>query len=120
MRKSRRPTPPPTFLFVREVLPQLAKSLQSDLSMRGRADLAAQVPDLRIYGRCPCQRPGCGTFYCAPSKEYARLARVGSDTWDPVTVAKGKIIRVETLDPEVDAVLKRLFPDSENAGLEVH
>jgi hypothetical protein len=50
-----------------------------------------------------------------PPDEYKRLAGLGGDIGD-VTVAKGKITRVETLDSEVDAVLDRLFPDLGDAG----
>ncbi len=110
--------PPPTFVFVREGFPKLAKELQAKLRKIGYPDLAVQVPDLRIYGRCPCETPDCGTFYCVPREEYARLARASYETGAEATVAKGKIIRVETLDSEVDAVLKRLFPEPDTADLD--
>jgi hypothetical protein len=107
--------PPAPFVFVRDALPHLVKPLEANLRKMGHRQLAAQVHDLRIYGRCPCRAPNCGTFYCVPPDEYKRLAGLGGDIGD-VTVAKGKITRVETLDSEVDAVLDRLFPDLGDAG----
>ena len=112
MRKSKRPPPPAQFVYLREVLPELAKVLRADLRRIGERALAEQIPDLKIYGRC-CNAPPCGRFYCVPEKERRELhgkgltRNVGLD----LTVAKGKIIEVETLLPEVDAVLRQIFPD---------
>jgi hypothetical protein len=111
MRKSRRPPPLPTFVLVRDAFPHLAKPLAASLRKRGHPELATQVPDLRIYGRCPCKARNCGTVYCVPPEEYKRLVRLVCAIGD-VWVARGTIIiEVETLDSEVDAVLDRLFPD---------
>lgn len=110
MRKSKRPPEQPPFVLVRDVLPEISTLLKRVLH---KTEYAAQVPDLRIYGRCPCGGPNCGTFYCVPAIDYKELARSGTDgLLDPVTIAKGRIIRVETLDPKVDAVLDDLFPES--------
>src|SRR5258708_3194169 len=115
MRKSRRPQPPPTFVFVRDALPPFTKPLAASLRKIGHPELAIQVPDLRIYGRCPCTGPNCGTFYCVPRDEYKRLARLGYGIGD-VTVVRGTIIEVETFDSEIVAVLDRLFPDLRDAN----
>jgi hypothetical protein len=115
MRRSKGLTPPQPSFLVREVLPQLADELQAALRREGYPKLAVQVADLQIYGRCPCNSQNCGTFYCAPPADYVRLARLGSNTGD-VTVAKGKIIRVETLSSEVDRVLNELFPNVQYAN----
>jgi hypothetical protein len=102
-------------VFVRDVLPDFCKKLKTILR---KTEFAAQVIDLRIYGRCACGSR-CGTFYCIPLDEYAKLAPFSDGVLDPVTVAKGRIIRVDTLaDPEVDAVPRELFPDSKNAAWE--
>ena len=45
-----------------------------------------------------------------PDEEMKRLAGFLDGTYSPVTIAKGKIVRVETLDPKVDDVLRSLFP----------
>jgi hypothetical protein len=114
MKKSKRPQPPAPFVLLRDALPELGKLLAADLRKIGHPKLAEQVTDLRIYGRCPCGKP-CGTFYCAPLEEYKKLAPFGGDVGD-VTVAKDRIIRVETLDSEVEAVLDRLFPITGDAS----
>ena len=113
MRKSKRPPPHPPFVFAREVLPELSAQLKTILQ---KTEFALQVPDLRIYGRCACGSH-CGTFYCVPPDEYRRLAPFSNGVFDPVTVDKGRILRVDTLgDPAVDAVLQGLFPDSKNTA----
>ena len=91
-------------------LPELAKTLRADLRKIRQAGLADQVVDLRIYDRCRCDSPNCGTFYCVSEQERKKLAGHGHDIGD-VTVANGRIVRVETLSPEVDRVLRRIFPD---------
>lgn len=70
--------------------------------------------DLRIYARC-CNCSPCGRFYCLPREERREVYRKGL-TYNvglELTVAKGKIVTVETLLPEVDSVLRRIFPDPE-------
>ena len=111
MRKSKRQPEQPPYVLVRDVLPDTVEFLRRLLQ---KTTLAEQVRDLRIYGRCPCGGPDCGTFYCVPPNDYERLAkRHGTDgKLDPVIVSNGKIIAVETLDPKVDAVLDQLFPDT--------
>lgn len=107
-RQQTQPQQSPSFL-VRDVLPDIAELLRRALR---KTVVAEQVADLRIYGRCPCGAPACGTFYCVPPEEHGKLVRHhGSDgSLDPVTVSNGRIITVQTLDPQVDAVLDRLFP----------
>ncbi len=51
-------------------------------------------------------------------RAFGRVREAGpffSGMLDPVTVAKGKIIRVDTLDPKVDDALRELFPDTGDA-----
>ena len=57
-------------------------------------------------------------FIARHRRNTKRLGRFGSDDIYGlgVTTAKGKIIRVETLDPEIDTVLDRLFPDLGDAN----
>jgi hypothetical protein len=99
------------FEYLRDVLPECAKQLEAALRRIKRRDLASQVKELRVYGRCDCGSK-CGTFYCLPREAYQQAARFGSDITGVVTESKGKIIRVETLDAETGAALAALFPDA--------
>lgn len=114
MRKSAIPVPHPRFEFLKDVLPQTVKDLERALRQAKRPDLAEQVKELRIYGRCGCGAR-CGTFYCVPPDQYRRLAPFGSDMTHVVKESKGLIIHVETLDPAVDDVLQALFPDCDES-----
>jgi len=108
MRKSKRPVEQPRFVFVRDVLPEISTLLKRVLH---KIELAAQVHDLRIYGRCPCGGPNCGTFYCVPPDEYKRLLRFGSDgSIDPVTVALGRSFVLRLLTPVLKPFLFCYFP----------
>jgi hypothetical protein len=49
-----------------EVLPPLGKELEELLLNEGEAELAAQVPGLRVLDRCRCGDDFCGTFYVQP------------------------------------------------------
>jgi hypothetical protein len=113
VRKSKLPPTQPDFVLVREVLPEFAQKLRTSLLRMRQPQLAEQVPELRIYGRCDCGMADCSTVYCVPPDERERLRGFGDDTYDPVTVAKGKIVSVQTLDPEIHAILKQLFAGRE-------
>jgi hypothetical protein len=115
MRKSKSPPPPAPFVYIRDVLPELVRVLRADLRKIGERTLAEQIPDLRIYGRC-CNASPCGRFYCLPQGERRELyrKRLTRNVGD-LTVAEGMIVEVETLLPEVDAILSTIFPDPENA-----
>jgi hypothetical protein len=52
--------------LVSEVLPDLAKELETLLLNVGEANLAAQIPSLRIVDRCRCGDDFCATFYVLP------------------------------------------------------
>lgn len=105
---SRRPVLHPPFVLLREVLPHLARSLERELIAIGERILARQIGGLRIYGYCECGT-ACGTFYCVSAGESENLAGHGRAVGS-LTVAKGRITRVETLDSNVHGVLTRLFP----------
>ena len=110
MTKPKQPPALPSFVLLREVLPDLVKMLEAELRKMGQRKLGEQLRDLRIYGRCPCERLECGTFYCVSEEEMKRLAGFLDATYTPVTIANGKIVSVETFDPKVAAVLRSLFP----------
>jgi len=110
VRKSKRLPPPPVSFSLLEVLPELALALRHGLRKHGYRELSDKLAELRIYGRCECGRP-CGTFYCPSAEERQRLFRHGE--WidgDVFFVAQGRILEIQTLDKNVDAVLVELFP----------
>jgi hypothetical protein len=47
-------------------LPDFTRELRGLLQRGERADLARQLPDLRIMDRCVCDDHFCATFYTAP------------------------------------------------------
>jgi len=49
-----------------DTLPAFAAELQRLLTEAGEPQLAAQVPDLSILGRCDCGDDFCATFYTRP------------------------------------------------------
>lgn len=53
------------------VLPDLTDELEKLLTSKGEADLAGQVPRLRIVDRCRCGDDFCSTFYVQPKPEGA-------------------------------------------------
>lgn len=54
--------------LLRDVLPSFGDELKELLVRRGELELAAQVPDLRIAGRCHCGDDFCATFYVRPKR----------------------------------------------------
>lgn len=115
MRRDRKPEVHPPFVLLRDVLPELVKQLRVSLRKAGYRDLSEQVQELRVYGRC-CNASPCGRFYCAPEDERRALWRRGIAAGVPgvdVMIARGRIIEVETLDPDVDMVLRQIFPQAE-------
>jgi hypothetical protein len=115
MRKSKRPPPPAPFVYLRDVLPQLAADLRHSFRQEGERELADQIHDLRIYGRC-CDGSPCGCIFCLPGDERRHLSVHGRKLeWvaDCIVVDR-KIVEVETFSAEVDAVLRSVFPVAEH------
>jgi len=54
-----------------EVLPAFADEIHNLLVEQGEQELAAQVPTLRMVGRCRCGDDFCGTFYVRPQPKGA-------------------------------------------------
>jgi hypothetical protein len=54
-----------------DVLPDLAREIQQLLVEQGEAELAAQVPSLRIVDRCRCGDDFCASFYVQPRPDGA-------------------------------------------------
>jgi hypothetical protein len=99
-------------MLVNELFPKLANQIFRDLLKLKRNDLAEQVMSLRIIDRCRCGAEACGTFYTEDAEPRRR--RRGADLTlhcgASVTEAGGKIVRIETLDPQVEEVLRRVIP----------
>jgi hypothetical protein len=95
--------------LVREVLPAFVAELERLLVEEGRADLAAQLPALRVTAVCACEVEGCGSFHTArPMKRWFRRGKqvpVGDVVVDTID---GAIVYVEVLGrPEVREALER-------------
>lgn len=54
-----------------EILPQFAVELEQLLKKEGEAELAAQVAELVIVGRCRCGDDFCASFYTQPKPQGA-------------------------------------------------
>ena len=54
-----------------EMFPSLSTELQQLLAEKGEPELAAQVPELTVIGRCRCGDDFCGTFYVLPKPDGA-------------------------------------------------
>lgn len=53
-------------LKLADVLPEFAEELAQGLAVEGQMHLADTVHSLKIVERCPCDEPGCVTFYTVP------------------------------------------------------
>jgi hypothetical protein len=101
-------------MLMHDVFPGLANQMQRDLGQLRRFDLAEQVMKLNIVDRCRCGLEACGTFYT--EEVESRKLRLRYRTYimlrcgANVTEAGGRILEVETLDPAVEAQLRRLIP----------
>ncbi len=85
--------------LVADRLPGLAAELETGLRAAGRADLAEQVPRLRITKWCDCSVAGCRSFHTGrPMKRWFRRGKqvaVGDHVVDTID---GEIVYVEVLD----------------------
>jgi hypothetical protein len=100
-------------ILLANAFPQLAKDIARELRLIGRDDLAEQAKGLRIFERCRCGADRCGTFFTTFSwiPEGNTSGTTDVLLGNGVIVTAGKIIsRIETVDPEVNAVLRELFP----------
>jgi hypothetical protein len=99
---------------VHELFPELASRILRDLRRLKRTDLAEQVANLSIVDRCRCGSEACGTFYTQADEFRNRLPKHGTDIMlecgANVTEVNGKIVEIETLDPQVDETLRRVLP----------
>jgi len=83
-----------------EIFPSLSQELQSLLIALGEPDLAAQVPNLRIFERCRCFDDYCATFYTKPRPHGG----FGSGHRSvPLAPAKGELI-LDVVDDAIAAV----------------
>lgn len=56
-------------MTLRDWLPELYEEVENLLRQAGRDDLLAQLPDLKISGRCTCSEDFCSTFQVEPFRE---------------------------------------------------
>jgi hypothetical protein len=87
------------------------------LTDHGEADLATQVPHLRLFGRCRCGDEFCATVYTAPRPERAWGPEHKNIPLDPIEgflvldVVNEEIVCIEVLyRDDLRARLLRLFP----------
>ena len=99
-------------MLVQEMFPDLAKRIFGDLRRLRRSDLAEQVTKLRIVDRCRCGSEACGTFHTEDPEFRNRKPRTDIilQCGAKLTEAGGRIVEIETLDPAVQAELRRLIP----------
>ncbi len=97
--KSDRSEPP----FLSDLLPSLAQELQECLLAQDEAELAAQVPALRIVDRCRCGDDFCATFYVQPKPkgaygpDHRNVALTPKEGMLVLDVVGGKVMCVEVL-----------------------
>jgi hypothetical protein len=101
-------------MLINDLFPDLAKQLVRDLRKLKRTDLAEQVMNLRIVDRCRCGSEPCGTFYTQETESRQRMAKHATDIMLKcgaiLTEAQGRIVEIQTLDPQVDDVLRQVIP----------
>ena len=100
-----------------DVLPDVAHELHSLLVDAGHDKLAAQVPRLKLHGRCRCGDSFCATFYTAPQPEGSYGPDHRNVVLNPkrgemiLDVVAGQIVCVEILERgEIRARLKEEYP----------
>jgi hypothetical protein len=102
---------------LKDALADFAHELTALLTSRGEAALAAQVPYLRLFGRCRCGDEFCATAYTAPRPEGAWGPEHRNILLDPIEgflvldVVNEEIVCIEVLyRDDLRARLLRLFP----------
>jgi hypothetical protein len=105
-------------MLLTETLPSFAAELEELLKNEGYAELAAQVPGLKIVDRCRCGDDFCASFYTERKPEGAYGAGHRCVELEPETgmlildVVADKIVHVEVLyRNEVREKLLVLFPE---------
>jgi hypothetical protein len=95
--------------LLRERVPAFAVELEEALRTEGRAELADQVPGLRITALCQCEVEGCASFSTVlPMKRWFRRGALVPAGDLVVNTIDGEIAFVEALDrPDVRAALHR-------------
>jgi hypothetical protein len=113
------PRKPPntTPLFrLAEAMPEFADELSQLLSEQGETGLAASVPDLWVFDRCPCHGDFCATMYTRPAPEAGFPGHGGVSVLSkagPVYIdtSYGMIACIEVLDqPEIRRKLVEALP----------
>jgi hypothetical protein len=102
---------------LKDALADFAHELTALLTAHGEAALAAQVPHLRLFGRCRCGDEFCATVYTAPHPEGAWGPEHRNIPLDPIEgflvldLVNKEIVCIEALyRDDLRARLLRLFP----------
>src|ERR1700757_2220599 len=96
-----------------DALPELAEELQELLADAGQAELASQIPALRIVDRCRCGDYFCASFYTQPKPNgsygpgHDCLELESAEGMLILDVVAGEIAHVEVLNR--DSVRQRLM-----------
>jgi hypothetical protein len=112
----RRPPNTKPLFRLAAVVPEFTDELSHLLSEQGEIALAACVPDLQVYDRCPCEGDFCATMYTQPIPEAAFPGRGGVSVLSkagPVYIdtSYGMIACIEVLDqPEIRRKLVAALP----------
>ena len=89
-----------------DVIPAFATELRQLLEEQGESELAAQVPQLRIFDRCRCGDDFCATVYTQPKPNggfgpgHRNVRLMPSEGMLILDVVAGEIACVEVLDRE--------------------
>ncbi|MBX3314369.1 MAG: hypothetical protein KF906_08625 [Actinobacteria bacterium] len=109
-------TPKP---LLQVALPEFSEDLAAGLIADGRPDLADQIPGLRIWSQCGCNRSDCTSFYVGPEpagpwSEEGKHENVLPDVSHAMVVldvVAGIIRYVEVLDyPQIRSALDAASP----------
>src|SRR5262245_25067776 len=100
-----------------ELFPAFADELQRLVERSARPDLAEQVRDLPVVGRCQCGDDNCAHFYTAPPPAgaygvgHSNVLLAAEQGLVVIDVMGNRIVAVEVLDrPDVKVLLDRYIP----------
>lgn len=66
-------------IYLRKILPALAKEIKDALARMDMPDIASQVDELKIYKRCDCASKFCSSFYTSRKKSLDDVIVLDTD-----------------------------------------